>query len=187
VLTVWAAVAWRRLGDWKDARSLYAASLRADARNPYSLYALGELDVIEGRYETGDARLRQAIALGDRPWRAHTALCFSLLRQSRLDEARAECESSLAIHAGNPRTWVNLASIYVRQTLWAPALASAREALVYRAGYAEAHYLAGVALANLGHMPEAAAELAQTLAIDPGHAGAGGVVQLLRSRGVLVP
>lgn len=173
-----------RLRDWRDDRSLIEASLRAHPGNPYALYSLGERDVLAGKYEEGDRLLRRAIETGPRPWRALNALCFSLLNQNRHDEGAGYCQQSLAINGRDPRTWINLASIRVRQKRWDEALQYARKARQYRARYSEAHYVAAVSLANLGRLDEAQAELKEALRLEPEHKPALSLARQFQKRGL---
>lgn len=173
-----------RIGDWRDDSSLIHASLRAHPGNPYAIYALGERKVLAGEYEEGDELLRRSIETGPRPWRALNALCYSLLNQSRLEEAESFCVRSLAINGQDPRTWVNLASIRVRQKRWEEALHFAKLARRYQHRYAEAHYLAAVSLANLGQTEAAIVELRQALELEPEHKAARSLAKQFEKRGL---
>lgn len=184
VFVAWTAVNYVRLRDWRDDRSLMLASLRVHPDNPFALYSLGEREVLDGNYAQGDELLRKAIAMDRRPWRALRALCYSMLRQNRLDEGARHCIDSLAINGKDPRTWLNLASIRARQRRWEETLDYARKASQYRKRYAEAHYLAAVSLANLKRFPETLAELENTLRVDPGHVGARKLATELERRGI---
>lgn len=183
-LTASTAASVLRLDDWRDEPSLFEASLRAHPGNPYALYALGELEVVRGEYERGDELLRASIESGPRPWRALNALCYSLLNQNRLDEGAVHCERSLAINGRDPRTWINLASIRVRQKRWQEGLDYARIGRKYRARYAESHYLAAISLANLGRIAEAREELEEALALEPTHKAATILAKQFKQRGI---
>lgn len=184
VLSTEALSGSRRLSDWRDDRALIESSLRAHPGNPYALYALGEREVLAGNRERGDALLRTAIATGPRPWRALTALCYSLLQQNLLDEASQRCQESIAINGRDPRSWINLASIRVKQRRWREGLDYARRGGQYRARYAEAHYLAAISLANLGAIEEARGELREALRIEPDHRASRSLARQFEKKGV---
>ncbi len=71
----------------------WAAQQRADA-----LYAEAEQLLAAGRSEEAAARLREAIASDPRHWRSHCALGQILASASRLEEAEAALEASVAVH-----------------------------------------------------------------------------------------
>ncbi len=171
--------------DFRDDRALYEASLRTHPDGVHALTGLGALAAEQKRLDEADALLARALAREPGNWRALSALCYVRLHQNRLLDGEAACVQSGAVNGSNPRVWVNLATLYVRRRAWDKALAAAEHALAVRPVYAEARYLAAVSLANLGRLPEAAAELHEALAVDPKHAGANDLAkQLERFRAV---
>ena len=155
---------------WKDDRSLAESSLVSDPENPYSLYWLGSDAAQHGQLDRADGFLARSLARNPGSWRTWDAVCFLRLNQDRLVEAERACKQSIDLMGLNPRTWVNLASVYVRAERWKDALAAADQALAIKPGFAEAHYLAGVSAANLGLYALAAEHVRAGLAIEPTHA-----------------
>lgn len=156
--------------DWRDDTTLAFSSLAADPENPYALYWLGSDAAQRGRLDEADALLGRALARNRESWRIWNAVCYLRLNQNRLAEAERACGHASRLFDANPRIWVNLASVYVREQRWSDALPSAERALVLRPGYVEAHYLAGVSSANLGLYAAAEAHARAGLAEEPSHA-----------------
>jgi tetratricopeptide (TPR) repeat protein len=171
-VTLQAARTWQRLGDWRSEETLFRASLRTDPDDFFALYFLGKLAAERGQLAEAEPMLRRSLTLEPDQFRADNALCFVYLQMDRLGEAEANCRESLTKNPGDPRTWVNLASLYVRGAHWHEGLAAATHAAEQKPGYAEAHYLSAVCLANLGRLEPAQTELERTLQLDPNHAGA---------------
>jgi Flp pilus assembly protein TadD len=173
-----------RLRDWKDETTLFRAALAADPNDFFALYYLGHLAAERGELSEGERLLQQSLALEPDQYRAHNALCFVYLNRNELELAEAECKASLRMRGTDPRTWVNLASAYVRLARWDAGLDASTRATELKPLYAEAHYLRAVCLANLGRLPEAVAEDRETLVLDPAHAGAASLAEQFRTRGL---
>lgn len=182
-----AGIVVARARDFRDERSFYAASLRAHPGNPYALYALGEIEAIAGDLAAAEPLLERAVATAPKPWRPLTSLCFVRLRQGRLGEAEDLCRRAIAINGSAAYAWTNLAAAYASAGAWTDALDAAREAARHRTRGAEATYLEGLALANLGDLAAAADACARALAVDPSHRGARSLAAQLAARGVRSP
>ena len=177
----------RRTAEWRDERTLFAASLVAHPGNPYALYSLGELDVKAGRFDEAEPLLLRAIETAPNPWRAWTALGFMRLGQGRLDEAEQACLHSLAINGEGSHAYVNLAAVYARRGDWPKTFAAASKASSLRRRSAESRYLEALSLANLGDLVRARARLDVALGMEPSHAGARSLDAQLRARGRAEP
>jgi tetratricopeptide (TPR) repeat protein len=160
----------RHTADWRDDVSLAESSLRSTPNNPYSLYVLGSYAVMREDLERADTLLARSLAGNPDSWRTWNAVCFLRLHQKRLAEGERACEEAVTRHPKNPRTWVNLASIYMQAGQWRSAWTAAERALNIKPRYAEAHYVAAVSAANLGEIQKAMDHLASGLAADPNHA-----------------
>ena len=159
-----------RIPDWRDQKSLVDASIAAHPDNYYAESVAAILAIEEGDLDAAEGHVDRSLAV--RPsWRALNAACVIELRRDRLANAEKRCLESAAIHPGNPRVWANLASVYARGSRWEPSLESALRALECKPGYAEAHYLAAVASANLRNFPQAEEHLRAGLASEPDHPG----------------
>jgi tetratricopeptide (TPR) repeat protein len=162
-------VTLRHAPDWRNDESLAESSLKSTPGNPYSLYVLGSWAAMRGDLERADALLARSLEGNAGSWRTWNAICFLRLHQGRLTEGEAACKEAVARHPKNPRSWVNLASIYVQAGRWEPALLAAAQALAVKPRYAEARYLAAVSAANLGAIDVARAHIAKGLLTDPRH------------------
>lgn len=156
---------------WRNDISLAESSLASSPENPFALYLLGSDAAQHGQLAKADDLLARSLARNPGSWRTWNAVCYLRLHQNRLAEAERACEETIARRAANPRAWVNLASVYVREGHWKDAMASADRALTLKPGYAEAHFLAGVSAANLGLYAVAEAHVRAGLAVEPSHAG----------------
>jgi Flp pilus assembly protein TadD len=165
----WATVT--RCPAWRNDRTLAEASVRAHPDNPYALYSLGMMALDAHNLDEAEPLLLRALRGNPLSWRTPNAICVLRLRQGRLVEARASCERSLALNPKNPRAWVNLASVDVKQRDWERAMAASLRAVEIKPHFAEARYLAAVSAANLGRRSEAHEHLRAGLEQDPSHVG----------------
>jgi len=158
-----------RARDWHDDDTLAMSALASDPESPYPLYFLGSEAAEHGQLDVADRLLARSLAGNPESWRTWNAICYLRLNQNRLPEGERACKHAIDLLAMNPRMWVNLASIYVREGRWSDALTSADRALALKPGYVEAHYLAAVSAANLGMLPVAWAHVHAGLAAEPSH------------------
>jgi Flp pilus assembly protein TadD len=158
-----------RARDWHDDNALAMSSLASDPESPYPLYWLGTEAAEHGQLDLADQLLARSLARNPESWRTWNAICYVRLNQNRLAEGERACKHAIDLLAVNPRMWVNLASIYVREGRWNDALTSADHALALKPGYVEAHYLAAVSAANLGMLPMASEHVQAGLAVQPSH------------------
>lgn len=165
----WGAATALHARVWKDDGSLAAASLESSPENPYALYWFGSEAAQHGKLDEADALLARSLAGNPSAWRTWNAICFVRLNQNRLVEAEQACLETTRRHSGNPRAWVNLASVHVRAGRWKEALESAEHAAELKPRFAEAHYLAGASAANLRQYDLAQAHVEDGLAADPAH------------------
>ena len=167
VMLVEGALTALRARDWRDDRTLAEASLRSHPNGFYALYTLGTMAAQKGDLDRASSLLRRSLLANDGSWRTWDAICYVLLQQGRLNDAREACLTSAAINPQNPRVWVNLASVYVEQKQWRQAYVAARRSVVIKPSYVNARYLAAVSAANLGRYAEAMEHLEAGLEVDP--------------------
>jgi tetratricopeptide (TPR) repeat protein len=163
-------------GDHRGAVAAYERYLGQEPAGPWagvaccnqanSLAALGDADLAEALY-------RRAIAV--EPTRATHYLNFVglLVDQDRRDEALAFIEAGLE-HATEPAHRIRLledqAFVLAEQERGEESLRSADAAAALDSDSARTHYLRGRALALLGRLEEARAEMQRVLALDPANA-----------------
>jgi hypothetical protein len=156
---------------WRNDASLAESSLASSPENPFALYLLGSDAAQHGHLARADDLLARSMARNPGSWRTWNAVCYLRLHQNRLVEAESACERTIDLRAANPRAWVNLASVYVRERRWNDAMASADRALMLKPSYAEAHYVAGASAANLGFYERAASHVEAGLSVEHAHPG----------------
>jgi hypothetical protein len=167
----WAICTGLHSRDWRNDTSLAESSLASSPENPFALYLLGSDAAQHGQLAKADDLLARSIARNPASWRTWNAVCYLRLHQNRLVEAERACEKTIDLRGANPRAWVNLASVYVREGRWGDAMASADRALMLKPSYAEAHYLAGASAANLGLYARAASHVEAGLSVESTHPG----------------
>jgi Flp pilus assembly protein TadD len=185
VLFAWTLRSRGRLAEWRDERTLFSASVRDDPANFYSVYSLGSLDAVEGRFAEAEPALVRADELRPGYWRTENALCFVWLNTGHYAKAERACLSSARHMPDNPRVWINLMTVYVRASQWPRCLEAAPSAIALRPRGAEPVYLRAVCKANLGDLPGAAADVRAALGFDASHAGANDLARQLRARGAM--
>ena len=186
LVAVHAALTERHIPAWQDRESVARSMVAAHPDNAHGHYLLGYLALERHDAVEADARLSRSLALS-RSWRALDAACVMELRRDRLDLAERYCVESGAAQPTNPRVWVNLASVYVRGKQWQKALENADRAVALKPRYAEAHYLAGAAAANLGWLPLASTHVEAGLRAAPSHRGLLRLKEELERRQVFEP
>ena len=185
IVLIGAAVRDRvRLAEWRDERTLFSASLRDDPANFYSVYSLGQLEAIEGRFAEAEPLLLRADQLRPRYWRTENALCFVWLNQDRLAAAERACLATVDHNPENPRGWINLTSVYVRAKMWTRCLEVVPEAIAKKPRDGEPYYLRAVCRANSHDFKGATDDVRAALTYEPGHHGARDLLSQLRARGV---
>ena len=171
---VLAALTWRQSGDYRDAGTLYRATLR---RNPDAWLAqnnLGNL-VLEsgGSREEAIAHFQAALRVNPQFWEAHLSLGNALAGvPGRLNNAIREFEAAarLAPEADRPHT--NLGNALLEAGRTQEAIAQLQIALRLEPASAEAHNDMGNALARTGRIGDAGEEYRAALRIDPDFAEA---------------
>ena len=99
-----------------------------------------------GNYEKAAGELEKAIQLSPYYADAYTNLAAQHIRMGRYREASGELARALDIGGPNPVVLTNLASMQLAVKQVAEAEKYARAALHLDAGYAQAHYILGIAL-----------------------------------------
>lgn len=159
-----------RIPAWKDRESIARSMVAAHPDSAHAHYLLGYLALERRDAVEAEEQLSKSLAL-TRSWRALDAACVLELRRDRLDVAERYCLESAAEEPTNPRVWVNLASVHVKERHWKKALEAANRAVGLKPRYAEAHYLAGVSAANLGMLLLADGHVRDGLSAAPSHRG----------------
>jgi tetratricopeptide (TPR) repeat protein len=164
---------WRQSGHYRDAETLYRATL---ASNPESWMAHSNLGVAlvetPGRVPEAIAEYHAALRLNPNDAQTHTNLGNALAQMpGRLPEAIAEFHAALRLRPSLVQTHNDL-GVALSQILGRlpEAIAEFHEALRMKPEYAEAHDNLGVALSQIpGRLPDAIAEFRAALRTKPNY------------------
>jgi len=145
----------------------------------------------EGWVEAGQAAFRArsfAVAVdcfaeadSETPGRAWVAYMrgLSLWKAGRADEADGVLEAALALDPGCFKCAINLARARNDRGAFEAALEASRAALAIRGDDADARYLEGRSLRNLGRVDEAMVALGEAVRLDPDHGHAENLIGLI--------
>ena len=167
----------RRVTDWQTAQGLLEVTYARDPGNFYAAAALGEHRARHGRFAEAEVLLvaAQRAAPGRSEsgsgftWPIETALCFVYLNEGRYAEGEAACRSRIAQAPHDPRAWLNLATIQLRQGRFPEAAQAAAAAIARKPTYVEARLVRAMALRALGQPGDARAEAERVLRLDAGN------------------
>ncbi|MHB0962766.1 MAG: tetratricopeptide repeat protein [Gemmatimonadaceae bacterium] len=168
-----ATLTWSEARNYRDAESLYRATL---ARNPASWMAhhnLGRLVARKaGGLEEAIAHFEAAIALKPDHARAHYSLGVALQRVGRTAEAVAHFDAAIRFEPNNPELVANshyIAGDILRRdpTRLGEAVAHLREAVLLKPKVAQGHNTLGEALLAKGLADDAQREFAEALRLQP--------------------
>lgn len=174
-------------GTYRDAETLYRATL---AGNPDSWMAHHNLGRLVSRHAGGlpeaITHFEAAIRLKPDHARAHYSLAVALQRSGRPMEAVPYLEAAIRLEPENPLLVANAHFIAGDILRHDPArrdaaIAHLREAVRRKPGIAQGHVVLGETLAAAGHLPEALAEFAEALRLQPGSAEAQRNIERLTS------
>ncbi len=160
---------WRQCGMYRDAETLYSATI---SRNPGCWMAYnnrGNLRLGQGRNDAAIADYEAALALKSDDPIPHNNLGLALAASHRLPESIAAYRDALRLKADYPEAHVNLAVALRRSGDIPGSIAECEEALRLLPAYPEARADLARALAAGGRLPEAIAAFQSALGLDPGN------------------
>ncbi|MDP1890037.1 MAG: tetratricopeptide repeat protein [Gemmatimonadaceae bacterium] len=178
MLLALATLTWREASHYRDAESLYRATI---AGNPTSWMAHHNLGRLVSRKAGGlneaIAHFQAAIALKPDHARAHYSLGVALQRVGRAAEAVPHFEAAIRFEPGNPELVAN--SHYIAGDILRrdparldEAIAHLREAVRRKPKVAQGHNTLGEALLSMGRVDDARGEFAEAVRLQPGYEAA---------------
>jgi tetratricopeptide (TPR) repeat protein len=174
VMGVFGALTWRQCAIYRDAETLYAATLEQNPQCWLAENNLGALLTKQGRLAEAIALLEKSLRLEPLNPEAHYNLGLALSKSGRLQEAAASFETALRLMPEHAEAHNNLANLLAKQPgRQAEAIAHYEAALRLRPDYAEAHNNLALLLAGEpGRQAEAIAHYEAALRIKPDYAEA---------------
>jgi tetratricopeptide (TPR) repeat protein len=185
LLALLGACTWAQSGTYRDAETLYRATL---ARYPESFLAhhnLGDLlEPLPGRLDDAIEEYQAAVRIAPDFEKSRCNLGHALLQAGRLPEAVSELQIALRIKPNYAQAHNNLGSAWAQIPGRLPdAITEFQAALRTDPDFAEAHFNLGNAYAQIPRLPDAVTEFQAAIWIDPGdvaaHTNLGGVLAQL--------
>lgn len=172
LLLVLGALTWSQAGTYRDAETLYRATL---ARNPSAWMAHNNLAILltgAGRPAEAIPHLEHALLLRPDYPQALSNLADNLTLLGRPQEAIARLERALALQPDFVEAHNNLGNACLALDRESDALRSYQKAVELDPNYATARHNLGLTLARLNRVQEAIPHFRRALALQPSHAEA---------------
>lgn len=169
-LALFIALTWRQAATYRDAETLYQATL---ARNPNAWMvdnSLGLLRQQAGKMAEARAYYEQAIRINPDFAEAHLNLGVVEMAAGETGAAEAEFRRSLALDPGSAKAHLNLGVVEISEGRPADAVSEIKRAIAILPDYPEAYYNLGNALQSLGRDEEAAEAFSAGLRLNPNDA-----------------
>ena len=162
------AATWRQTRLYRDARTLYQATVNA---NPGCWMAHNNLAVelaeIPGRMPDAVAHYEEALRLKPDYLEAHNNLGIALESEGRTQEAMAQFEDALRLNLDLADVHARLGSLFSKAGRLQEAVAEDEAAVRLQPARAKGHVDLGLALAAVGQNGRAIAEYEGALQLDP--------------------
>lgn len=158
---------WRQSRSYRDARTLYIATID---RNPACWIAynnLGEFLVAEGRLEEAVANYRRTLQLHSNSALVHFNLAVALEKSDQLAEAIEQFQAALALRPDYGGAHMALGLALHRAGRLAEAAAHEEQAILLEPGWPQAYLNLGVVLMDAGRNEAAVARFRQALRLRP--------------------
>jgi tetratricopeptide (TPR) repeat protein len=170
LLAVLGLLTWRQSRDYRDARTLYEATL---ARNPACWMAETNLGILysgDGKPDAAIAEYEKALRIKSDLPETRMDLGNALRATGRNADALAQYDMALGIRPGYAPAHYNRGVVLAELRRLGEAIGEYREAIRLNPDYAEAHDNLGNALRDSGRLAEALPEYQRALRLDPGAA-----------------
>lgn len=172
VNVVFAALAVRQLGYWRDTETLFNRALEVTGSNYQAHRVLGEDARRQGRFKDAESHFRSEVLLAPRSSEAHNRLGLALFDQGRSVDAAAAYRDALRFDPRNAEARNNLGLALAALGRLPEAEAELREALRLSPAFAEIWMNLGSCLVRQGKTTEAADAYRRGLTLNPGLASA---------------
>jgi tetratricopeptide (TPR) repeat protein len=164
---VFAVLAWRHTGDYKDSGTLWEATLRSYPNCLMAHNLLSRWYIDKGEWDQAFDHCRQARAILPDDPTVHDELSRIFLHLGKVDEAIAEALKSIQAQSRSEVNRETLARAYLKKGDYVAAAASCREAIRLQPFAPEAWCNLGYALLQQGEVAEATAAYERALELNP--------------------
>jgi tetratricopeptide (TPR) repeat protein len=168
VLVALGALSFARVEVYRDAETLWTATLRQNPGAWIAYVNLGRIVEERGDSERAIELYREAVGVEERAEVAHYNLGSSLARAGRLEEGAAHLRRAVEIEPRFTDARVNLGNALLRQGRLEAAIAHYRAAIESDERSADAHGNLGVALLAQGDLEGAIRSLRRAVELRPG-------------------
>jgi hypothetical protein len=141
VVALQAWIAWSRVPDWRDDRTLFTTALAVDAESWFALFELGHAEARDGRWAEAAAFYRRALRHNRSDARLLSNAAAAFDRTGDYPAAIEFGRLGVGAAPGNPRAHYNLALPLARVRRFDEALAELDTALALAPGYRKAQEL----------------------------------------------
>ncbi len=166
-VVIFAVLAWRHTGDYKDSGTLWKATLRSYPNCLMAQNLLSRWFIDQGDWDQALEHCRAAAAILPSDPAVHDDLSRIFLHQGKVDEAIAEGLQSIQFQPRSEDNRQTLARAYLAKGEFAAAAASCREAIRIKPSAPEAWCNLGYALLQMGNVAEATAAYERALELNP--------------------
>ena len=167
---LYAALAWRQSGVYRNSETLWKATLRS---YPYCLPARNNLAnwlMSQGRWDEALAQSRQALAVLPTDPEVLNNLSLIFLHQGNLDEAIAQAQKSIQSQPRSTGNRQTLARVYLQKGDFTAAAAALKEAIQINPETPEMWCNLGYTLLQQGKFTEATTDYQRALELNPDYA-----------------
>jgi len=165
-----ALLTWRQAGNYRDAITLYRATIKANPGCSLACYNLGVALLAEDRPAEAAASFEQGLRSDPGSIGGHLNLGNALRSLGRRNEALAQYRLTWKLQPTDAEAHYNAGIILGEEGRLADAAAEYRVALGLQPGYAEARVNLAMTLRDAGHVPEAVTEFRRAQKLRPGSA-----------------
>lgn len=156
-------VALRRARAFQEARALLARLLARAPQHPRLLTELGNIHYRDGDLGGAEEIFRYILTIAPDFETAAASLCMLYAHTGRHEEAAAYAARIMAAHPRDPLTWYTLGIVFAWRREWRRSLDYSLAAAAMKPDFADAHYNAACAYAQLGCVADALGHLREGL------------------------
>jgi tetratricopeptide (TPR) repeat protein len=158
---------WRQSGLYRDAMTLYQATLKKNPECWLAYDNLGNALSDSGRLKEAIEQYEKALRLNPDDSATHSNLGNALVKTGRPQESIKHCEQALKLNPNFPEAHNNMGNALVQTGRFQEGIKHYEQAIRLKPNYVNAHYNLGLALIQAGRYSEAIEHFQQALALKP--------------------